>query len=233
MLRVVEHYVSTQGEGPRTGAMTQFVRFAGCNLKCPAWPCDTPFAIDPKLYREEQKSLQPWTVAEHVKTMHRETGAFNICLTGGEPFLQNHFALETFLRGLKDETMSFEAFTNGTFEIPEVFFDELRLHPVMDWKLPGSGEDTWVQARARNVQLMSKYEAGAVKFTVANESDFRAALDIWKVIVQDLGLPVFVGPVWGKIEPSQIVEYIKEAKVPWYLNVQVHNYIYGAQTRGT
>jgi 7-carboxy-7-deazaguanine synthase len=238
-LRLIEHYVSTQGEGPRVGTLTQFVRFAGCNLKCPLWPCDSQFAIDPKLYRSEQVMLKPWDVAEDIKKVKAQTGAFNICLTGGEPFLQNHEALLTLIRGLKGEPFMWEAFTNGTFEIPEEFF-EFGLCPVMDWKLPGSGEDTWVNARSRNLHLMQKYDAGAVKFTIANDTDFGIAMNVWDVLVKDTGVPVFAGPVWQDATEgvvgwgaTDVVNRMTEYKVPWKLNVQVHNFIYGAQTRGT
>jgi 7-carboxy-7-deazaguanine synthase len=236
-LRVVEHYVSTQGEGPCVGYLTQFVRFAGCNLKCPTWPCDSQFAIDPKQYREEQKTLWPKEVVAQIKHLRSLTGATNVCFTGGEPFLQSHDALLEVIRTMGGEEVNWEAFTNGTFEIPETFF-QAGLEPVMDWKLPGSGEKTFVVQRSRNLRRMTNYMQGAVKFTIANEQDFNVALEVWESIVQDSNVPVFAGPVWdgaagGGWSPTDVVDLIKKHKVPWRLNVQVHNFIYGAQTRGT
>jgi|ERR1700746_157342 len=233
-LRLVEHYVSTQGEGPRVGTLTQFVRFAGCNLKCALWPCDSQFAIDPKLYREEQYPRRPWELAADIDKMRKETGAANICFTGGEPFLQPHVGIIHLLRTMFEShaaPWTTEAFTNGTFEVPaEVFLMGMQL--VMDWKLPGSGEKTWVASRSRNLTQMATY-GGAVKFTIANEADFDVAMDVWNVVVQDSDVPVFVGPVWDMMTPEAVVDLIKKHKVPWRLNVQVHNYVYGAQVRGT
>jgi 7-carboxy-7-deazaguanine synthase len=232
-LRLVEHYVSTQGEGPRVGTLTQFVRFAGCNLKCPLWPCDSQFAIDPKLYREEMYQSWPNELSAVVNKKADETGARNICLTGGEPFLQNNDQLFKFIKGSHPaaQVLQWEVFTNGTFEIPDQFF-AIGVKPVMDWKLPGSGEQTWINARSRNLQKMATY-GGSVKFTITDETDFSTAFQVWESLVMDSGVEVFVGPAWGKVEPHWVADRIVEFKVPWRLNIQAHNYIYGAQTRGT
>jgi 7-carboxy-7-deazaguanine synthase len=238
-LRVVEHYTSTQGEGPEVGVLTQFVRFAGCNLKCALWPCDSEFAINPKLYRNEQYSRRGWELAADIKRMRGESGASNVCLTGGEPFLQSHDELLALLENMRQDTdgdeMSryyIEAFTNGTFEIPERFF-ELGIRPVMDWKLPGSGELTWINSRSRNLAFIAGF-GGAVKFTVADEEDFGVALQVWESIVKDSHVPVFVGAVWGGTWTAKdVAALIAKYKVPWKLNVQVHQYIYGVNVRGT
>ena len=234
-MRLVEHYTSTQGEGPRVGTLTQFVRMAGCNLKCPGWPCDTPFAIFPDQYREEQFSRQPWELVSDIEKMYKETGAANICFTGGEPFLQPHKEIIGLLQRLFDgpePPWTTEAFTNGTFQVPAEWF-LMGGQLVMDWKLPGSGEKTWVEERSLNLTQMATY-GGSVKFTVADEHDFGIAMDLWTTIVKHSGVPVFVGPVWGREWGAvQIVDLIKQHKVPWRLNIQTHNYIYGAQKRGT
>jgi 7-carboxy-7-deazaguanine synthase len=231
-LRLVEHYVSTQGEGPRVGKLTQFIRFAGCNLKCPLWPCDSQFAIDPKLYREDMYSRWPNELANDVLEKLKESGAKNLCLTGGEPFLQNHEALYRFMLDVHCENVvEWEAFTNGTFEIPEQFFLQ-GLRPVMDWKLPGSGEKTWESNRPRNLKRMQQY-GGSVKFTISDKADFAAAFQVWESQLIDTAIEVYAGPVWGVMEATEIVNLITEFKLPWRLNVQTHNYIYGAQTRGT
>jgi 7-carboxy-7-deazaguanine synthase len=235
-LRLIEHYVSTQGEGPRVGTLTQFVRFAGCNLKCAKWPCDSEFAINPKLYRDEQKSMYHHEVAQKARDLRTLTGALNICLTGGEPFLQPNEELLRLLKQLNIQgggAYTFEAFTNGTFEVSEAFF-EAGLRLVMDWKLPGSGEQTWINQRTRNLTRMAYGGGHAVKFTIADEADFDVALQVWDAVVMDSAVEVFVGPVWDdKWGATDVVDLIKKYKVPWRLNVQIHNYIYGAQVRGT
>jgi len=65
-MRLSELYTSIQGEGPRVGQPVQFMRFAGCNLRCPSWPCDTQHAIDAARYRHEWETVTPEELAGRV-----------------------------------------------------------------------------------------------------------------------------------------------------------------------
>lgn len=239
-MRVSEVYLSVQGEGPRVGKPTVFVRFAGCNLRCPGWPCDTPHAIDPAKYRHEWQDVTSGRVVEMV--LDQTSSEFpNICFTGGEPFLQNHEELELIVDALAEEGYTtFEVFTNGTIDFPEWHTEHL--HVVMDWKLTGSGEIItgshgmrFHEARMRN---LDRLDAGdAVKFTIKDRQDYEEA----KVYYEDyairhgskLSTPTFFyGPVWGKIQPKQLVEWVLEDELDWQLNIQVHNIVFDRNERG-
>jgi len=74
MYRVNEIFYSLQGEGKNTGRAAIFVRFAGCNLRCPF--CDTSFDD----YRE--------MTAEGILHTIQEYPSHFMILTGGEPTLQ-------------------------------------------------------------------------------------------------------------------------------------------------
>lgn len=227
-LRLSEHFVSPQGEGPRTGTLTQFVRFAGCNMRCPGWPCDTQYAIDPKIWVHDSFKATPLELARECIEQRKLTGANWINLTGGEPFLQPHELLEKFINYLLPKAFWFESFSNGSFEYPIWAIDNI--HFIMDWKLGGSGEkNTMRDVRMRNIQRLKSKDS--VKFVVTNWEDFSEAMQVW-ARMQDLPVEWWVGPAWGKIEPAQLVEWVKEFKLPWRLNVQVHNYIYEPQERG-
>ena len=86
MYRVNEIFYSLQGEGYNTGRAAVFVRFAGCNLRCPF--CDTEFdtyremtaeEIIECISRSENSNLAPRTSFAPRKL---------VVLTGGEPTLQ-------------------------------------------------------------------------------------------------------------------------------------------------
>jgi organic radical activating enzyme len=211
--------------------MTQFVRFAGCNLSCALWPCDSGFAIDPKQYRKEQRLMNAAEVAGQCRIQRRDTGSVNICFTGGEPFLQSKKDLIEVVQELRGEGYKFEVFTNGTIDIPVEFY-QASVMPVMDWKLPGSGEVWDDRVRIQNFKRMREF-GGSVKFTIASYEDFLTAQSIWGSYIVGGEVEVFAGVVWNKVNPERLVQWIKDAKLPWRLNVQIHNYVYGAHTRGT
>src|SRR3954453_11653509 len=121
-MRLSEVYLSVQGEGPRVGLPTVFVRFAGCNLRCEGWACDTPFAIYPEMYRQDSVLLDPGDIADRILQV-ANPGTASICFTGGEPYLQNHDALFELVKILSQHYDQFEVFTNGTIVYPEWAFE--------------------------------------------------------------------------------------------------------------
>jgi 7-carboxy-7-deazaguanine synthase len=227
MLRVSEVYPSIQGEGPRTGQQTIFLRFAGCNLRCPGWPCDTPHAIFPELYRDEWKTYTVEDLVEEVGRIDAGRG-MNICFTGGEPFLQNDGAFRELVERLY-ETHTLEVFTNGTIEYPQWAYEYLYF--IMDWKLPGSGEDP--ENKVRKINLDRLQEGDAIKFVCSDREDYDYATKLWLGYVRgtEPKLLTYAGVTWGKLENSELIAWIFEDKLPWMLNVQVHNYIWPVNER--
>jgi 7-carboxy-7-deazaguanine synthase len=229
MLRLLEHYTSVQGEGPRVGVPTQFIRFAGCNLKCPLWPCDTPEAIDPKLYRNEQTEVTPNDIRMKAEQFWENEGISNLCLTGGEPMLQNRTAMDVLVQLLRKAGFELEMFSNGTLPYTPAVAENVSI--VLDWKLPGSGEDPANPERIKNADFLYNYTSvreHTVKFTIANENDLEAALAVYDKHLRTKWLcDIYVGPVWHQMDPRRIVEFIKAEKLDWKLNLQTHKFIYG------
>lgn len=235
-LRISEVYLSIQGEGPRVGTPTVFVRSAGCNLRCPGWPCDTPHAIDPAVFRLDAQLLTPSEVADKVEAIAPIGG--NICFTGGEPFLQNHTAFYELVVDLEARGYNtFEVFTNGTLEFPVWAFEHL--HFIMDWKLPGAGEEEVLSGAegCESVRLENFKQLGegdVVKFTIADEEDYEQAKE-WYIFLsqQNLNVEFIYGVVWGKLEASQLIEWVlRDGLVEWTYSHQLHNVIWDRSKRG-
>lgn len=72
--RINDIFYSLQGEGHNTGRAAVFIRFAGCNLRCPF--CDTEFDS----YREMETDELMAAIADYPARF--------VVLTGGEPTLQ-------------------------------------------------------------------------------------------------------------------------------------------------
>jgi len=234
IVKLLEHYTSVQGEGPNVGELTQFVRFAGCNLRCPGWPCDTQFAIEPSLYRGQYKTVDVEELVQDCVDEKGRNGASRLCLTGGEPLMQTDLA--DFVNQLHLEGMfRVDLFTNGTQAIP-VAFDWSGATVVMDWKLPGSGEVLhiieagWDQTRLNNAKALAKKDA--IKYVVKDRDDFESALRTSDML-HNAGLRAqeFVGAVWGEMREAAIVHLMQHYKVPWKLNVQMHNHIWPVNER--
>ena len=94
---LVEIFESLQGEGRNSGRPCVFVRFAGCNLKCP-W-CDTDVT--------KRFSLSLAELVAEVKGFK----AKSVILTGGEPTIQN--GMPELVARLKDEGYWIGVETNG------------------------------------------------------------------------------------------------------------------------
>ena len=102
MYKVNDIFSSLQGEGHHTGRAATFVRFAGCNLRCPF--CDTDFTH----YRE-------MSAEEIVENVKQYTTRF-VVLTGGEPSLQVD---DTLVAALHEAGFYIAVETNGTRLLPE------------------------------------------------------------------------------------------------------------------
>lgn len=240
MLRVSEHYISIQGEGPLTGKPTQFLRFAGCNMRCPGWPCDTQHAIDPKIFMKESAKQSSDYLIEAVEGMGKE--APHVCITGGEPFIQNYDELHQLVDGISALGYSWEVFTNGSVVFPSWIHDAS--YVMMDWKLPGSGEDQkGLDERLYNIGTLiaGGFETSGVKFVCKDRLDFDKALDMIYLLHDKMAYNghYWFGAVWDKVSQDEIVAWTKEACVKFpgasariRMNVQVHKYLWPNVEKG-
>jgi organic radical activating enzyme len=101
-LKITEIFSSIQGEGLRQGEPTHFIRLAGCNLRCTF--CDTKYAW------EGGEDFTLLDILEMLKKNHTRFPSDWVCLTGGEPLLQDVGEL---VKKLKQEGFRIQVETNG------------------------------------------------------------------------------------------------------------------------
>lgn len=109
-LKISEIFSSVQGEGLRQGEPTIFVRLAGCNLRCSF--CDTKRAWK----GGEDRAVED--ILDEVGRLRLDFPVDWVCLTGGEPFLQDIGPLAS---GLKKAGFRVQVETNGTIWRPATF----------------------------------------------------------------------------------------------------------------
>ncbi len=172
-LLISEIYLAICGEGSEIGLPAVFVRTSGCNLRCPGWPCDTPYT-----------SVAPegeWVSVEEVYHRVRSLGCRRVFLTGGEPLLWRK-PLYSLLRQLKEEGYQSILQSNGTFYAPEIFAlcDLISL----DCKTPSSGEDACLSVIQKTLETFSPVQ---VKFVIADEGDYRFACEVYRQLSDQIG----------------------------------------------
>lgn len=227
-LRLSELYTSIQCEGPNVGRLTQFVRFAGCNMRCPGWPCDTQHAIEPSLYMAPggSEKLDARELFERVQT----NAVKGICLTGGEPFLQRTAALQEFVEMLSETYYQIECFTNGSFIYPDWALRNIQF--IMDWKLGGSGEaQTNYNERMNNALKLKRSDN--IKFVVKDVPDLEeAATEYLHLVSRGCIAQFWVGSAWDTIDTDSLIDFAVSNKFPWKINVQIHKYLWDPNKRG-
>jgi 7-carboxy-7-deazaguanine synthase len=106
-LKISEIFYSIQGEGKHTGIPTLFIRLSGCNLQCNY--CDTRYALENGHTMSEQE------IVEEVKKYWSNNKPLWVCITGGEPLLQDiRFLIDI----LKTEGFKIQVESNGTVFLP-------------------------------------------------------------------------------------------------------------------
>ena len=216
-MKVVEKFVSINGEGLRAGELAVFIRFKGCNLSCSY--CDTTWAKEADCDFEE---LTPLQIFEYIKS----TNIRNVTLTGGEPLLQKDIdkLIELILA---DGNKRVEIETNGSVDISKFKADGLTF--TMDYKLPSSGcED---KMNLDNFTFLKKKDT--VKFVSGSTYDLNKALDIIRKYDLINKCHVYFSPVFGKIDPREIVGFmidnnLNDARV----QIQMHKVIWDPNQKG-
>jgi len=212
MIKVNEIFKSIQGEGSFAGKLCSFVRLTGCNLRCSY--CDTKYAY------EKGYDLSTEEIVEKIKMM----GPNLVEITGGEPLLQKETTeLIDFLIKRKHVVL---IETNGTISIKNINQHAII---ILDLKCPGSkmsDHTLW-----KNIEYLRKKDE--VKFVIGDRMDY----DWAKTIVAKYNLSqrvnnVHFSPVYDKLVPKELVEWICSDNLDVRVQIQIHKYIWTPNTRG-
>lgn len=225
-IRISEFFVSVQGEGPKTGVPTAFMRTSGCNFRCSGWGvettlpngevvtgCDSPHSVFPEIFMRPGGStfLTPEELFEKTPQFPE-----NICLTGGEPLLQAK-ALTQWVEMVVRRGQTVEVFTNGSILVPE---EEIWTSPsvsyVMDYKPKWSGDGG--KFKVENLERLRSGDC--VKFVCKNYEDYREATNFIDAHPEFTGTWL-IGAVYGEMNPQTLIEWIIDDGRPRvHLNLQ-------------
>lgn len=217
--KVVEKFVSINGEGVLAGQLAVFIRFQGCNLNCSY--CDTAWA---NLQDAPYTEMTEQDIYQYIK----ETGINNITLTGGEPLL-NRDILYLLQLIAEDKDLKIEIETNGSIDLSEYAKISDSISFTMDYKLPESLMES--KMLVANFDILTQKDT--VKFVAGSIEDLDRAkemIDKYQLIDK---CHVYLSTIYGKIDLKHVVEYMIENQMNGVtLQLQMHKIIWDPNKRG-
>jgi len=212
-LNIARIFYSVQGEGVNQGVPTTFIRFQGCNLLTGCIWCDTQYARGEGGVILSIEDILAETVAAEPRTYKHW-----VCITGGEPLLQQK-GLHELVKSLNKYGFLIEIETNGS--LPKPYWWTLVDSWVADIKCPSSGvcgvskEEEWFDTRGQD----------QVKFVVgsAKDIDFARSMIMRNATRNPV---VLVSPV---ILSDKTAPFMKEAinlslRLKVRFSLQIHKY---------
>jgi 7-carboxy-7-deazaguanine synthase len=211
-LTINEIYLSVQGESTWAGLPCVFVRLTACDLRCTY--CDTEYAF----YEGKKRVLQE---------IFDEVQAFDcplVEITGGEPLLQKNIL--PLMSALCDANRTVLIETSGAHDIAKI---DSRVHRIMDLKTPSSGE--CARNLFGNIEFLN--EGDEVKFVLGSREDYEwTRQQIRDHRLNERVRAVLLSPVFGKIDPRDIVDWMLADKLPARFQLQMHKFIWEPRARG-
>lgn len=215
-MKVIEKFLSINGEGIKSGELAVFIRFQGCNLRCPY--CDTKYSyINPK-YQE----LEVEEIIDYIKS----TNVYNVTLTGGEPLI--HKDVDKLINELSNLGYRVELETNGSVDISK-YVGLNGVSFTLDYKGPSSLMED--KMNLENYKYLGKNDV--VKFVCGSDLDLLKAKEIiLKYHLNEYTNP-FISPMFGEIELEKIVDFMKDNNLNGVrLQLQIHKIIWDKDKRG-
>lgn len=211
-LTVNEIYESIQGESTWAGERCVFVRLTFCDLRCSY--CDTEYA-----FYAGTKRL----VADVLREV-LEIDCPLVEITGGEPLLQKNVL--PLMTTLCEAGRTVLVETSGAHDISQV---DPRVHRIMDMKTPGSGECG--RNLVENIAHLTQRDE--VKFVIGSREDYEwSRARVLEFSLHTRCRAVLFSPIFGRIEPVEIVDWIIADRLPVRFQLQMHKFIWNPAERG-
>lgn len=221
-MKVVEIFSSIDGEGITAGYPAVFIRLAGCNLRCDY--CDTKYSY------EGGHEMSVEEIMDKVLSFEIR----RVTVTGGEPLI--HKDIDILLRCLLIGGFKVNVETNGSVDVYQVvelikgynpLLDISNLFFTIDYKLSCSGQEN----KMCFDNFKNKRESDVIKFVVGSKEDLEQVRVVCGLC--DLKDRVFISPVFGKIQPSEIVQFILDNHMNFArVQLQMHKIIWDPDKRG-
>ncbi len=224
IFKVNEVFRSIQGEGIYQGQPTIFARFTGCNLRC-SW-CDTIYA-----YNEGNRLSLTELMSRIGKYPERV-----VCLTGGEPLLQEHLPKLTTL--LLNDGFLVHLETNGSLDVGGFLDKTFGVEPrdrrrkiviSLDVKTPSSGESG--SFLFDNLAILEPWDQ--LKFIADDVRDMDYARSFTEK--NQIRSPVIIQPS-DQTDLGDMVKLFLEYDWPPHLDIrfiaQLHKMIWGKDKKG-
>ena len=209
-LKVNEIYHSIQGESTYMGMPCIFIRLTYCNLRCTY--CDTEYAF----YDGKEMTIKE--ILSKIKSFNCKT----VEVTGGEPLAQD--GCIKLLNKLISEGYKVLLETSGSISITKVPNGIIK---IVDFKCPSS------KMEDRNLWSIvdELSDNDQIKFVIGDRDDYEWSCKMIEKHNLNRWVNLF-SPVFDKIKPKTIVEWILEDGIDVRFQLQMHKYIWNPEKQG-
>lgn len=162
---------------------------------------------------------------DDVMTQVRDFDCRLVEVTGGEPLAQRE-AFDLISRLCED---GYEVLieTGGYVSTEDL---DARAKVILDVKCPASGEaerNHWPNLRRLRPEI------DEVKFVVADRVDWDFARKVVREYdLENLARSILISPAWDQIDLQELANWIVESGLNARMQLQLHKYIWGPETRG-
>jgi 7-carboxy-7-deazaguanine synthase len=210
-MRITEIFFSIQGESSHAGKPCVFVRLTGCGLRCGY--CDTKYSYS---------GGTEMPLSDVLASVNAYPARL-VEITGGEPLEQEE--AYPLMEALLERGYTVMLETGGHVAVDRVPGPVIK---IIDIKCPDSGESEAMHWG--NIDLASPQDE--FKFVISSRPDYEWSRNIYREKLLNRPQTVLFSPAHGELPPADLARWILEDGLPVRLQLQVHKYIWDANTRG-